>query len=132
MKYPEYDSPFEMNISDMTTQMARNIDEMSWQALQRVGINVDKDKLLIALRQDSERYREAYAKGYDTGYDTGYEKRDDDIVRCKDCKYYKIEECWEDMGHGVKMKAGRYEAICTKWANGTDSDGYCFRAELLD
>ena len=59
-------------------------------------------------------------------------KYQESVVRCKDCKYYKIEECWEDMGHGVKMKAGRYEAICTKWANGTDSDGYCFRAELLD
>ena len=59
-------------------------------------------------------------------------KEQPEIVRCKDCEYYKIEECWEDMGHGVKMKAGRYEAICTKWANGTDSDGYCFRAELLD
>lgn len=84
MKYPEYDSPFELTISDITTQMAKNIDEMSWQAVQRVGINVDKEKLLIALKQDAERYREAYANGYDTGY----EKRDDDIVRCKDCKYH--------------------------------------------
>lgn len=83
MKHPEYDSPFELTISDITTQMARNIDEMSWQAVQRVGINVDKDKLLIALRQDAERYREAYANGYDTGY----EKRDDEIVRCRDCLY---------------------------------------------
>ena len=61
-----------------------------------------------------------------------YLKDQQEIVRCKDCKYYKIEECWEDMGYGVKMKAGRYEAICTNWANGTDSDGYCFRAELLN
>lgn len=84
MKHPEYDSPFELVMSDITTQIARNIDEMCWQAVQRVGINVDKDKLLIVLRQDAERYREAYANGYDTGY----EKRDDDIVRCKDCKHY--------------------------------------------
>ena len=83
MKHPEYDSPFELTINDITTQMARNIDEMSWQAVQRVGINVDKDKLLTALKQDAERYREAYANGYDTGY----EQRDDDIVRCKDCKH---------------------------------------------
>lgn len=89
MKHPEYDSPFELVMSDITTQMARNIDEMCWNAVQRVGINVDKDKLLIALRQDAERYREAYANGYDTGY----EKRDDDIVRCKDCKLYKDYCC---------------------------------------
>lgn len=85
MKHPEYDSPFELTISDITTQMARNIDEMSWQAVQRVGINVDKDKLLIALRHDAERYREAYANGYDTGYT----KRDEEIVRCQECKYYE-------------------------------------------
>ena len=81
MKHPEYDSPFKLTMNDITTQMARNIDEMCWQAVQRVGINVDKEKLIIALKQDAERYREAYANGYDTGY----EKRDDDIVRCKDC-----------------------------------------------
>ena len=83
MKHPEYDSPFKLTINDITAQIARNIDEMSWQAVQRVGINVDKDKLLTALKQDAERYREAYAKGYETGY----EQRDDDIVRCKDCKW---------------------------------------------
>ena len=87
MKHLEYDSPFELTISDITTQIARNIDEMSWQAVQRVGINVNKEKLLIALKQDSERYREAYKNGYDTGY----EKRDDDIIRCKDCKYCYVD-----------------------------------------
>ena len=84
MKHPEYDSPFELTISNINTQMAKNIDEMCWKAVQRVGINVDKEKLLIALKQDSERYREAYANGYDTGY----EKRDDELVRCKGCSFY--------------------------------------------
>ena len=86
MKHPEYDSPFDLVISDIATQAAKSIDEMCWQAVQRVGINVDKEKLLIALRQDAERYREAYANGYDTGY----ENRDDEIVRCKDCKWYQV------------------------------------------
>ena len=103
MKYPEYDSPFELTISDITTQMARNIDEMSWQAVQRVGINVDKEKLLIALKQDAERYREAYANGYDTGY----EKRDDDIVRCKDCKYRDPEDFKCDCGHDIHWELPR-------------------------
>lgn len=89
MKYPEYDSPFELVISDITTQTAKNIDEMCWQALQRVGINVNKEKLLVALKQDAKRYRKAYAKGYDTGY----EKRDDEIVRCKDCKWGEPGKC---------------------------------------
>ena len=113
MKHPEYDSPFELTINDITTQMARNIDEMSWQAVQRVGINVDKDKLLTALKQDAERYREAYANGYDTGY----EKRDDDIVRCKDCKHWR-----------------QNAEFCGRWSVGnvaqhTPSDWYCADGE---
>jgi hypothetical protein len=83
MKYPEYDSPFELTISDIATQVARDIDKMALKAVQKVGISVDKDKLLAALKQDAERYREAYAHGYDTGY----EKRDEEIVRCNNCKW---------------------------------------------
>ena len=94
MKYPEYDSPFELVISDITTQMARNIDEACWQAIQRVGINVDKEKMLIALKQDAERYREAFSKGYNTGY----EKRDEEIVRCKYCKFLSEGECMIRVG----------------------------------
>ena len=89
MKYPEYDSPLVLNASDIATQMAKNIDELSLKAVQRVGINVDKDKLLAALKQDAERYREAYAHGYDTGY----QERDEEIVRCKDCKHYMTIHC---------------------------------------
>lgn len=88
MKYPGYDSPIELTISDITTQMARNIDEACWQATQRVGINVDKEKMLSALKQDAERYREAFSKGRDTGY----VERDEEIVRCKDCKYHDNEK----------------------------------------
>lgn len=83
MKYPEYDSPFELTISDIATQMSKNIDELSLKAVQRVGIDVDKDKLLAALKQDAKRYREAYANGYDTGY----QERDEEIIRCKECKH---------------------------------------------
>lgn len=106
MKHQEYDSPFELLISDIATQAARNIDEMCWQAVQRVGINVNEDKLLMALRQDAERYREAYANGFDTGY----EKRDDDIVRCKDCRKHG------DIGCPLSEEAVEWE---------TDDDWYC-------
>lgn len=84
----EYDSPFVLNLCDITTKIAKNIDEMSWQAVQRVGINVDKEKLLSALKQDAERYREAYARGREAGYT----KRDKELVRCEDCqkRYTKL------------------------------------------
>lgn len=90
MKYPEYDSPFELVMSNITTQMARNIDEMCWQAVQRVGVNVNKDTLLLALEYDSARYREAFRRGEETGYT----KRDEEIVLCKDCIHRgKSEKC---------------------------------------
>ena len=101
MKYPEYDSPFELTMSDITTQMARNIDEACWQAIQRVGINVDKEKMLIALKQDAERYREAFSKGHDTGY----AKRDEEIVRCKDCK--KAEPAFDGKMSRCKIRGLR-------------------------
>ena len=102
MKHPECDSPFELVVSDITTQMAQNIDEMCWQAVQRVGINIDKEKLLIALRQDSERYREAYAKGYATGY----ENRADEIVHCKDCIYAVDFDCFAPLPTGYSCEKG--------------------------
>ena len=97
MKHPEYDSPFELVVSDIATQAARNIDEMSWQAVQRVGIDVNKEKLLSALNQDSERYRKAYKNGYDTGY----EKRDEEIIRCKDCIHWS-----EEYDHNCMIRQG--------------------------
>lgn len=90
MKHPEYDSPLVLNVSDIATQMAEKLDETSWRVVQRVGINVDKDKMLAALKQDAERYRNAYAHGYDTGY----QERDEEIVRCEDCKHYKDGFCY--------------------------------------
>ena len=94
MKYPEYDSPFGIVISDITTQIARNMDDMCWKAVQRVGINADKETLVKALTQDAERYREAFRRGESTGY----AKRDEEIVRCKDCDN---KECWGRAGDVV-------------------------------
>ena len=84
MMYPSYDSPFEIILNGITTQIAKKTDEMTFKAIQQAGITVDKDKLLEILRQDSDRYREAYHRGYASGY----QKRDDDIVKCKDCRYW--------------------------------------------
>ena len=118
MKHPEYDSPFELTMSDIATQIAKNIDENCWHAVQRVGINVDKNKLLNALRQDAERYREAYANGYDTGY----EKRDEDIVRCENCKN---KECWGRAGDvvcGIDGTPHRPDWFCADGERQDDDD----------
>lgn len=121
MKYPEYDSPFKLTISDITTQMKQKIDKTCWNAVQRVGINVDKEKLLIALKQDSERYREAYAKGYDTGY----EKRDEEIIRCKNCKHWLPMNRFDPDYHPGR---GQCELNC--WVR--DFDWFCADGERKD
>jgi hypothetical protein len=110
MKYPEYDSPFELVVSDITTQLAQQIDKECWQAIQRVGINVDKEKMLTALKHDAERYREAYAKGHETGYT----ERDEEIIRCKDCK-------WK----------GTYACFC-KAKDDVQDDWFCSEGELKE
>ena len=83
MEYPEYDSPFTIILNGITTQIAKETDEMTFKAIQRAGITVDKDKLIEILQRDLSRYHEAYHRGYESGF----QKRDDDIVRCKDCKH---------------------------------------------
>ena len=55
-----------------------------------------------------------------------------ELVQCKDCKYFKKEDYWVDMGHGAKMLAGGDMPTCKKWGDGTcytTEDGYCYLAE---
>lgn len=95
LEIPEdYDSPFNLAVSQIAEQMAAKIDEGVMQAVANVGISVDKDKLVRILQQDKERYSE----GYENGYRKGYEKRDNEIVRCKDCDN---KECWGRAGDVV-------------------------------
>lgn len=66
-----YQSPIEIIMSNMQMHMEGEICK----AIQNIGINVDKDELLKALRYDRGQYQKGYAD------------RDAEIIRCKDCKY---------------------------------------------
>ena len=66
-----YQSPIEV----IQTQMRNQIEGNIYQAVMNVGVNVDKEELLKALQYDREQYQK------------GYKDRDDQIVRCMDCKY---------------------------------------------
>ena len=70
-----YKSPIDIIYGQMETQIEGDI----LRAVQRYGINVDKDELIRALQYD----RDQYEKGYSNG------KRDamDELVRCKDCEF---------------------------------------------
>lgn len=80
----DYDSPIEIDfatnlISNMTKEMAEHIDNETFHAICQAGFYIDREKMVQALKQDKERYADAYRRGY--------AKRDEEIVRCNDCKW---------------------------------------------
>lgn len=66
-----YQSPIDVIMG----QMHMTFENEICKAVQNVGVNVDKEELLKALQYDRGQYQK------------GYRDRDDEIVRCKDCKY---------------------------------------------
>lgn len=79
-----WNSPIEYIESDVESR----IEDAVFDAVQSVGIHVDRDELLMAL---------AYDRGqYEKGYADGLKDADAKIVRCKDCR-------WWDAIEGTKM-----------------------------
>ena len=79
----EYDSPIRLfyhTVDNTLNQIKGSCEQAVYQAVCNLGIDIDKDKLEQAIHQDRERYEEAYRRGYN--------KAKEDIVRCKDCKYW--------------------------------------------
>ena len=70
-----YQSPIEV----IQSQMRSKIEGEIYRAVMNIGVNVDKDELVKALEYDRNQYQK------------GYKDRDDQIVRCKDCKHWKSE-----------------------------------------
>lgn len=73
-----YQSPIEV----IQTQLRNQIEGEIYKAVMNVGVNVDKEELLKALQYDREQYQK------------GYKDRDDQIVRCRDCKH-RSEEMYD-------------------------------------
>jgi len=78
----DYDSPIEVDfatnlISNMSKELADHIDEQTFHAICQAGFFIDRKKMVQVLKQDKERYTDAYRRGY--------MKREEDIIRCKDC-----------------------------------------------
>jgi hypothetical protein len=71
-----YKSPIETFQTGIEYQFENDIMNM----IQKYGITVDKDELLKALRYDRDQY--------DKGYVDGKRAANDEIVRCKDCKWW--------------------------------------------
>lgn len=76
----------------------------------KMGVNVDKEELLKALAYDRHQYEQ--------GYSDGRRARDDEIVRCKDCKHLSADRI-----------APEWNRICRKYGCGKSDDGYCDESE---
>lgn len=59
-------------------------------------------------------------EGYAEGYRDGYFKRDEEIVRCKDCRF------------GEKSVSPFWKMFCNRHDRHVDSDDYCSNGERKD
>ena len=69
---PGYESPIRMIVGEMETKMEND----TLTAIQRYGIDVDKEELIKALNYD----RGQYDKGYRDGYEKGYQQAKEDLI----------------------------------------------------
>jgi hypothetical protein len=86
-----YKSPIDIIYGQMETQIEGEI----FHAVQKYGINVDKEELIRALEYDRGQYSKGYADAMDS------------IVRCKDCVHRKERVCampYAGMWVGVALK----------------------------
>ena len=85
-----WESPIQ--ISTISEEIGRKIvdDQNNYivETCVKMGVSVDKDELIKALKYDRGQYTK--------GYIDGKIARDDEIVRCRDCKYKYVPDDIED------------------------------------
>ena len=74
--FSAYQSPIEL-IAD---KVRMEQDEYVVRCVQKMGVKVDRDELIRALKYDRDQYEKGYADGRWA--------RDSEIVRCFECKYH--------------------------------------------
>lgn len=122
----DYDSPVELflqsTIDKMSSACADFLDNGVMKAVVNAGFNINKEKLEQVLSQDKCRYEEAYRRGYAAGYT----KREDEIIRCRDCKHRPTQKkCFPDTVCPCQCSDSYYS-----WA--PPDDWYCADGEPKD
>ena len=104
-----WESPIEIIVNQIESAW---MDE-TFRVIQKVGINVDRNELIMALQYD----RNQYEKGYEDGIN------DSQIIRCKDCKHRDPEDKKCDCGHGIIWQLPRDDNwFCADGERRTDAD----------
>lgn len=68
-----YKSPIGIAVTQMRIEQEKKLEGDIFRAIQEVGITVDKEQLIKALRYDRHQYNKGYNDGYDDGFDKGYD-----------------------------------------------------------
>ena len=62
-----YKCPIELEL--ITTRIQAETENEIFKAVQKVGVNIDKDELVRALQYDREQYNKGYEDGYNDAID---------------------------------------------------------------
>lgn len=58
-----YEAPIHLIFDDIKIQLDKNVEDCVYSAVQNVGVNVDRDELIRALKYDREQYSSGYRDG---------------------------------------------------------------------
>ncbi len=108
-----YTPPASLNLSDFQDA----IGDAVVQAIIKIGIRVNREELLKALKYDRGQYK----AGYDAGFADGFVATLH-IVHCRDCKF------WEPYGgKGSRNAEGplEWEGGCMKWRGRHLESDFC-------
>lgn len=61
-----YKSPIDGIIADFQVKARQEQEKLVFEAVQKVGVNVDKDELIKALNYDRQQYKKGYCDGVRT------------------------------------------------------------------
>ena len=88
-----YESPIKL-ITDLSYKIIEDQERNIYKAVFSYGIDISKDELFKLLYDDR--------KQYDKGHSDGYAKAKEELVRCKDCKYFGEADSEEPEYHECK------------------------------
>lgn len=67
-----YESPISVHTAFVTNSIKENQEGVILEAVQKIGVDVDKEELLKALRYDRGQYEKGVADGYEQGHKDGW------------------------------------------------------------
>ena len=97
-----YESPIKLffpRFDEEICNIAKKQDEMVFEAVAKVGVTVDRDELIRALKYDRGQY--------DKGFADGKRAAMDELIRCAKCKHGEFEQ---ENGMWACVRCADYDA----------------------